>query len=130
MIVADALAATSAVVTEKVAEVEPAATVTLAGTDAAARLEDRATAAPPDGAAAVSVTVPVAALQRGQQGTFIWVINAGGKAEARQVTVGQIGNGMAVVESGVGDGETVVTSGHYRLQAGVSVAITAEAAAK
>src|SRR5512137_1307314 len=59
--VAEALAATSVVVTEKVADVAPAATVTLAGTVAAPRLEVSATVAPPVGAEAVRVTVPVAA---------------------------------------------------------------------
>jgi hypothetical protein len=57
--VADALAATAVVLTAKVAVVAPAATVTLDGTETAARLEVSATAAPSDGAAAVSVTVPV-----------------------------------------------------------------------
>jgi len=44
----------------KVAEDEPAATLTLAGTVALALLEDRLIVAPPDGAALLSVTVPVA----------------------------------------------------------------------
>jgi hypothetical protein len=50
------------VVTVNVALVAPAGTETLAGTDAAALLLDNATAKPPDGAAAVKVTVPVEGL--------------------------------------------------------------------
>ncbi len=47
-------------VTANVAEAAPWVTVTLAGTNAALELElDKVTTAPPEGAAAVNVTVPV-----------------------------------------------------------------------
>jgi hypothetical protein len=58
-IVADAALATGVVVTVKVAVVAPDATVTLAGTVAAALLLESDTAAPPLGAAPLRVTVPV-----------------------------------------------------------------------
>ena len=57
--VADAVLATAVVVTVKVAVVAPAATVTLAGTVAAALLLDKPTDSPPVGAALPKVTVPV-----------------------------------------------------------------------
>jgi hypothetical protein len=50
---------TVGVVIENVALVWPAAITTFAGTPAAALSLDSATVAPPDGAGAVSVTVPV-----------------------------------------------------------------------
>src|SRR5271169_813484 len=56
------LAATVVVVTAKVAVVAPWATVTFAGTEAAALLLESVTIAPPAGAAASRVTVPVAPL--------------------------------------------------------------------
>jgi hypothetical protein len=63
MIVDDWLLLTLLVDTVKVALVDPAGTVTLAGTVAAAvLLEDNETARPPDGAAEVRVMVPVAEL--------------------------------------------------------------------
>src|SRR5512137_1228009 len=57
--VTEVAAATEVVATVKVAVVAPARTVTEAGTVADALLEERLTAVPPVGAAAVSVTVPV-----------------------------------------------------------------------
>jgi hypothetical protein len=53
---------TELVVTEKDLLVLPAVTVTLAGTLAAAESSDRVTTVPPDGATALSVTVPVEVL--------------------------------------------------------------------
>jgi hypothetical protein len=54
-------AVTGVVVTANVAVVAPWATVTFAGTEAAALFLERVTTAPPEGAATSSVTVPVAA---------------------------------------------------------------------
>jgi len=50
---------TAVVVTVNVRLVDPAGTVTLAGSLTDVELSDRAITAPPDGAAALSVTLPV-----------------------------------------------------------------------
>ena len=73
------------------------------------------------GVAQGAVTIPTAAVQRGQQGSFVWVVDAENKARVRPVTLGQINGTQAVVEKGVDVGETVVVNGHYRLQPGVGV---------
>ena len=60
--IAEVEAVTEVVVIVKLALVAPAATVTLAGTVTAAELSESVTTAPPEGAAALKVTVPVEGL--------------------------------------------------------------------
>jgi multidrug efflux system membrane fusion protein len=69
-----------------------------------------------------AVTIPPAALQRGPDGFFVYVIDANDVAQVRSVTPGPIDNGRAVVEKGLDGTEQVVTSGQYRLQPGTHVA--------
>lgn len=70
-----------------------------------------------------ALTIPSAALQRGQQGFFVYVVGAGDIVEARPVKPGPIEAGRAVIESGLTTGERVVTSGSFRLEPGVKVAV-------
>jgi hypothetical protein len=71
VIVADRVSLTAVVLTVKLALVAPAVTVTLGGTLAmVGLLLDSVTANPPDGAAALSVTVPVTELP---PITFVWL---------------------------------------------------------
>lgn len=58
------------------------------------------------------------AIQHGPDGLFAYVVGAGGKAEMSPITIGQDGNGNAVVLTGLSPGEMIVTAGQYRLQTG------------
>ncbi len=76
------------------------------------------------------VTVPANAIQRNQQGSYAFVVKTDGTVEMRKLTLGEISEGMAVVEAGLQEGESVVTEGQYRLQPGTRVETkTADAAA-
>ncbi|MDQ2733387.1 MAG: efflux RND transporter periplasmic adaptor subunit [Pseudomonadota bacterium] len=68
-----------------------------------------------------ALTVPEAAVQRSQEGTFVWVIDAQQKASTRPVRVAAIQDGIAVLDSGVKAGERVVVDGQYKLRPGVVV---------
>jgi multidrug efflux system membrane fusion protein len=67
-----------------------------------------------------AVTVPAAAVQVSQQGTFVYVV-ADGTARVRPVKVARTEGGEAVLESGLLGGETVVTDGHLQLNNGTRV---------
>ncbi len=67
------------------------------------------------------ITVPLTALQQGQNGQFVFIVRPGGKVEERPVTVEQTLEARALISSGLGPGDTVVTAGQYRLSDGVQV---------
>lgn len=69
------------------------------------------------------VVVPDTAIQRGPNGLYAYVVDDDGKAQMRNVKVGPIEDGRAVVLEGVDAGQHVVTSGYYRLQPGSAVEI-------
>jgi multidrug efflux system membrane fusion protein len=75
-----------------------------------------------------AVTIPASALQRGQQGFFVYIVNADNTVGAHNVKTGDIAGGRAIIESGISVGERVVTSGSYQLDSGVRVAIKPEPA--
>ncbi|EJJ31542.1 efflux RND transporter periplasmic adaptor subunit [Rhizobium sp. CF142] len=75
-----------------------------------------------------AVTIPSAALERGEDGFFVYVIDAAGTAAVRKVTPGPIESGRAVIEKGLSGNEQVVTSGQYRLDVGTHVSIQQAAA--
>jgi multidrug efflux system membrane fusion protein len=73
-----------------------------------------------------AVTVPTAAVQTGQQGTYLFVVDAEQKVAIRPVTAGISWQELTVIEAGLEAGETVVTAGQLRLAPGARV--TAKAA--
>ncbi|GAB4069199.1 efflux RND transporter periplasmic adaptor subunit [Ancylobacter sonchi] len=70
------------------------------------------------------VSVPADAVQRGPSGEFVFVVGADKRATVVPVTVGPIDRGIAVIETGLEAGQTVVVRGQYRLAPGTVVAAT------
>jgi membrane fusion protein, multidrug efflux system len=70
-----------------------------------------------------AVVVPSTAVQAGQQGTFVFVVNKDQTVELRPVTVARTRGDESVMKSGVQPGETVVTDGQIRLVPGSRVSI-------
>jgi membrane fusion protein, multidrug efflux system len=69
------------------------------------------------------LTIAAPAVQQGQTGSYVYVIAPDGKAEVRPVTVAQISEGQALIDTGLKANETVVIDGQYRLQQGSPVQV-------
>jgi multidrug efflux system membrane fusion protein len=70
------------------------------------------------------IVVPASVVQRGPQGPFAFVIQADDTVEVRPVTVAQIEAGLALIDTGLKPGESVVVDGQYKLQAGSHVTVS------
>jgi len=68
-----------------------------------------------------ALTVPAAVVQRGQSGTYAYVVGADGKAQMRPIEVLQIQDDKAVIAKGLQAGETVVLDGQYKIKPDVAV---------
>jgi membrane fusion protein, multidrug efflux system len=68
------------------------------------------------------VVVPVAAVQTGPTGRFVYIIGKNSRVAAQPVTVLQTQAGTALIGKGLKSGEEVVTSGQFKLGPGVAVA--------
>lgn len=68
------------------------------------------------------VVCPAPAVQTGQQGQYVFVVNDDSSVELRPVTVARMDERDAVIEAGLSGGETVVTDGQLRLVPGSRVA--------
>jgi multidrug efflux system membrane fusion protein len=73
-----------------------------------------------------ATVVPSPAIQRGPQGTFVFVVKADQTATVRPVTVGEIQGGEASVKTGLSPGELVVVDGTDRLREGTKVELKAQ----
>lgn len=67
------------------------------------------------------VVAPAASVQRGPNGTYVYVVNTDQTVSMRPVKVAQQSEKDAVLSEGVNAGETVVTSGFARLEEGAKV---------
>jgi multidrug efflux system membrane fusion protein len=67
------------------------------------------------------LTIPASAVQQGPSGSFVWVIGPDETVQTRPVTISQISEGRALVDSGVEANEKIVAEGQYRLVAGTHV---------
>ena len=70
------------------------------------------------------VVVPTAAIQRGPNGPFVYVLKGNTTVTVRRVTLTQQDDVLAVVATGLEAGERVVTSGFARLAEGTEVAVS------
>jgi multidrug efflux system membrane fusion protein len=62
------------------------------------------------------VIVPAAAIQRGPQGTYVYVVSRGDTVNIRMVTVAQTTGNNVGVSSGLNAGDVVVIDGQDKLQ--------------
>jgi len=68
-----------------------------------------------------AVAVPAGAVQLGQRGAYVFVIDDANKARVRPVTVARTVDGQSVIGTGVKPGERVVVDGILRLVDGATV---------
>ena len=73
-----------------------------------------------------ATVVPAPAVQRGPQGTFVYLVKADRTATVRPVTVGEIQEGEAPIKTGLSPGELVVVDGAERLREGARVELKAQ----
>lgn len=70
-----------------------------------------------------AVVVPAQAVASGQQGTYVYVVNADSTVSPRSVDVERTVDDLAIVARGLRAGEPVVTEGQMRLSPGAKVLV-------
>jgi membrane fusion protein, multidrug efflux system len=76
------------------------------------------------------LTIPPGAVQQGPNGSYVYAIGSNDRAQLRPVTVAQISDGEALIDSGLAANETVVVDGQYGLQPGSLVNVLTGKAAQ
>ncbi|MGH8352804.1 MAG: MdtA/MuxA family multidrug efflux RND transporter periplasmic adaptor subunit, partial [Pseudomonas sp.] len=76
-----------------------------------------------------ALVVPANAVQRGAQGSFVYVLDAENKVSRRNVSLGTTEGERVQIVEGLEAGERVVTEGVDRLRDGMSVKVAGEGAA-
>src|ERR1700722_12906628 len=71
-----------------------------------------------------ALTVPSAAVQRGPEGIFTWVVSNGDVVQSRPITSGPTTGDRTVITSGLAEGERVVVNGQYKLRQNSKVTVT------
>lgn len=67
--------------------------------------------------------VSSATIQRGSQGTFVYVVDSNSQAQVRPVAIDFIEGNIAVISQGLTQGEQVVVEGQDKLQTGAKVSV-------
>jgi multidrug efflux system membrane fusion protein len=70
-----------------------------------------------------AIVVPTAAVQNGQNGTYVFVVKPDQTVELRNVRVQRTSGEDTIIASGVNAGDVVVTDGHLRLVPGSRVSV-------
>lgn len=70
-----------------------------------------------------AITIPAAAVQRGSQGTYVYVVKQDKSVDSRTIKIALTEGTVAVLDSGVNPGELVITDGQERLQPGNKVEV-------
>ena len=67
--------------------------------------------------------IPTSAIERGQQGSFVYVVETDNKVSAQAVTLGHTEGERVAVVSGISVGAKVVVDGADRLKEGMEVVV-------
>jgi multidrug efflux system membrane fusion protein len=70
------------------------------------------------------IAVPSAAVQRGPQGLFAWVVTPESTAAVRHIQVGPTADDLTIITSGLNEGDRVVIDGQFKLQTDAPVTVT------